>query len=271
MAAVPMPLSILVDLDGVLWRGDKPVAGAAAALARLAATGQRVAYFTNNSYPTVAGNVAKLEAMGVTAAPELILSSAQAAGTLATPGGRALVVGGPGIVEALEEMGLSVAACDGPGEVGGFDMVVVGIDPAFDYARLARAMAAVRAGARLVGTNSDATYPTPQGERPGGGAILAAVAVASGAAPVVAGKPNEPAAELVRRRLGRVDLVVGDRPATDGAFARRLGAAFGLVLSGVTPRDHGPLDPTPEREATDLTRLVDELIRDEFEPKRFRA
>ena len=264
MTTVPVPLSILVDLDGVLWRADVPISGAADALARLVAAGHRVAYFTNNSYSRVADNVAKLRGMGVATTAELVLSSAQAAATLGTPGERALVVGGPGIVESLEERGLVALACDGPGESAGFDLVVVGIDPAFDYRRLARAMAAVCGGARLVGTNSDATYPTPAGELPGGGSILAAVAVASRADPVVAGKPEEPAAELVRHRLGRVDLMIGDRLSTDGAFARRLDAAFGLVWSGVTPADHGPIDPAPDHEAADLARLVDDLLGGQF-------
>ena len=261
MAAVSGPLSFLVDLDGVLWRAEQPVEGAADALARLRRAGHRVACFTNNSFPTVAENQAKLEAMGVEVDAELVLSSAQAAATLGVAGERALVVGGPGIVEALEAAGLAAVTCGGPGPGDGFDLVVVGIDPAFDYPRLARAMAAVRNGARLIGTNSDATYPTPAGELPGGGSLLDAVAAASGARAVVAGKPEEAAATLVRRRLGRVDWMIGDRLSTDGAFARRLGAAFGLVLSGVTPADHEPLDPAPDREAGDLARLVDELLR----------
>jgi HAD superfamily hydrolase (TIGR01450 family) len=264
MATVAKRLSILVDLDGVLWRAEQAVPGAAAALARLRAAGHRVAYFTNNSHPTVASTVGKLGKMGVTTTPELVLSSAQAAATLGSAGDRALVVGGPGIAEALGGQGLDVVLCDGPGDGAGFDIVVVGIDPAFDYARLARAMAAVDRGARLIGTNADATYPTPAGELPGAGSILAAVAVASRAEPIVAGKPHAPAAELVRRRLGHVDLMIGDRLSTDGAFARRLGAGFGLVLSGVTAADHGPLEPAPDCEAPDLAVLVDDLIAQRF-------
>jgi len=266
--AVAGSLSILVDLDGVVWRAEEPIAGAAAALARLVGAGHRVAYFTNNSFPTVADNLAKLGEMGVTTTRERLLNSAQAAARLGAAGERALVVGGGGIVEALEERGLSAVTCDGPGASAGFDLVVVGIDPAFDYGRLARAMAAVGAGARLVGTNSDATYPTPSGEVPGGGSILAAVAAASRRAPVVAGKPNESAAELVRDRLGQVDLMIGDRLSTDGAFARRLGAGFGLVLSGVTPADHPPIDPAPALEAEDLAHLADELLDKRSEPRR---
>jgi ribonucleotide monophosphatase NagD (HAD superfamily) len=89
---------------------------------------------------------------------------------------------------------------------------------------------------------------------------LAAVAYASGAAPTVAGKPNDPIVALLRQRFGAIDLVVGDRPSTDGKLARRLGARFALVLSGVTDPNHGRLDPAPDTEAADLAALVtDEL------------
>ena len=146
--------------------------------------------------------------------------------------------------------------CDGRGDTEGFDAVVVGLDPQFDYARLTQAMGALVHGARLIGTNSDPTWPTPEGELPGGGALLAAVATAGSAKPVIAGKPNEPAAALVRERLGSVALVVGDRPSTDGAFARRIGAQFGLVLSGITQAGHGDLDPAPDLEAEDFAALA---------------
>ena len=86
-------------------------------------------------------------------------------------------------------------------ESGPVDVVVVGFHRTFDYDELTRRAAAVRAGARLIGTNGDATYPTPDGEIPGGGAILAAIAVAGGVDPVVAGKPHEPMAALVRAQV----------------------------------------------------------------------
>ena len=76
---------------------------------------------------------------------------------------------------------------DGPA-----DAVVVGWHRDFDFGRLTAAFDAVHGGARLIGTNDDATYPTPQGPLPGGGSILAAVAYASGAEPTVAGKPFRP-------------------------------------------------------------------------------
>jgi 4-nitrophenyl phosphatase len=121
----------------------------------------------------------------------------------------------------------------------------------------------VRRGARLIGTNDDATYPTPNGPIPGGGSILAAVATGAGVTPVVAGKPYEPMADLVRAELG-ADLdgavMVGDRPDTDGRFARTIGCRFGLVFSGVTRRSDLPVNPTPDLVAEDLAGLADLLL-----------
>src|SRR5690606_24643179 len=73
-----------------------------------------------------------------------------------------------------------------------YDALIVGLDPAFDYARLAAGMSAVAAGARLIATNADARYPTPAGFLPGAGSIVAALATATGVTPEVIGKP-EPA------------------------------------------------------------------------------
>ena len=103
-----------------------------------------------------------------------MLTSALAAAVLVQPGERVLVCGGPGVVEAVEARGCTVVT-DGPCEA-----VMVGFHRNFDYDGLRRAATAVHRGARLIGTNDDATYPTPDGPIPGGGAILAAVSVGSG-------------------------------------------------------------------------------------------
>lgn len=257
-------MAIAVDLDGVVWLGDTPIPGGAEAVRRLREAGERVVFLTNNSYPTLADHLAKLARMGIECGPEDVATSAQAAAGLLEPGTRALVVGGPGIAEALAARGVEPvdAGAAAPGELDvspAVAAVVVGFDRRFDFDRLARATRAVLGGARLVGTNDDATYPTAQGQLPGGGSLLAAVAYASGEQPLVAGKPNEPVARLLADRVGTVDLVVGDRPSTDGALARRVGARFGLVLTGVTPAGHGPVEPQADlEEATflDLARRV---------------
>lgn len=220
-----------LDLDGVVWLDEQPIPGSAAAVARLREAGEQVVFCTNLSSRPVAEMEAKLARHGIPAEGD-VLTSAMAAATLLEPGERVLVCAGPGVVEAVEARG-AVPVTSGPA-----DAVVVGLHLDFDYDGLARAAAAVRGGARLIGTNDDPTYPTSNGPIPGGGAILAAVATASETVPVVAGKPNEPMAALVRARLGEHGTMVGDRPDTDGRLARRLGYRFVLVLTGSTPADH---------------------------------
>jgi 4-nitrophenyl phosphatase len=146
---------------------------------------------------------------------------------------------------------------------GEADAVVVGFHKEFDYNRLNAAYQAVRAGARLIGTNDDVTYPTPDGPIPGGGSLLAAVAAASGVEAEVAGKPYQPMADTVLDRLGgSIDdgVVVGDRPDTDGLIAKRLKVPFALVFTGVTKEDDLPVDPEPVKTAPDLPTLVDQEL-----------
>ena len=250
-----------LDLDGVVWLADEPIAGAAAAVGRLRDAGHPVVFLTNNSAATVADYLTKLAAHDIPATTDDLVTSAQAAASMLGRGTSALVLGGPGVVEALEDAGVRVTTPDTAASATAdnttADAVVVGFHRDFDYERLTVAMRAIRAGARLIGTNDDATYPTPEGPIPGGGSILAAVAYASGATPTVAGKPNEPLAALVRRRVGTVATMVGDRPSTDGLFARRIGARFALVLSGVTTAAGLPVEPEPDVVAADLAALVD--------------
>lgn len=169
---------------------------------------------------------------------------------LVEAGERVLCCSGPGVVEEVTARGARVV------DEGPCDAVIVGFHTDFDYDRLRRASLAVRAGARLLASNDDATYPTPTGLWPGGGALLAAVETASGQRAAVAGKPHEPVAALVRERLGADGIVVGDRADTDGAFAVTLGYRFGLVLSGVTTEADLPVDPEPAVVAADLAELV---------------
>jgi HAD superfamily hydrolase (TIGR01450 family) len=239
-----------LDLDGVVWLAEQPIAGAAEAVARLRARGERVVFLTNNSAPTVEDYARKLAGMGMPTDADDVLTSAQAAARLLSPGDTALACAGPGVVEALEQRGVHVV------RDGDADAVVVGWHRDFDFARLTAATRAVRNGARLIGTNDDATYPTPDGLLPGGGALLAAVATASGAMPTVAGKPHEAMVALVAERVGRIEVVVGDRPATDGLFARQVGARFALVLSGVTSAADLPVVPEPDEVAPALGTLV---------------
>lgn len=245
-----MPYAL--DLDGVVWLADDPIPGATEAVARLRATGEPVVFVTNNSFQPLAAVEAKLARHGIPATGD-VLTSAMAAAHLVEPGERVLVCGGPGVVEAVEGRGASVV------RDGDADAVLVGFHRDFDYERLRIAARAVLRGARLLATNDDATYPTPEGPVPGGGAILASVVKATGVVPIVAGKPNATMADLVRARLGTGGVMVGDRPDTDGRFAQVLGFEFALVHSGVTTAVD-VVEPPPDLSAADLAALVDQLL-----------
>jgi HAD superfamily hydrolase (TIGR01450 family) len=244
----------ILDLDGVIWLAGEAIPGAADAVARLRAAGERVCFATNNSSQRLADQEAKLASFGIPAEGD-VLTSAMAAALLLQPGDTALVCGGPGVEEALERRGVRTI------REGDADAVVVGFHLDFDYARLRAAHASVAHGARLIGTNDDPTYPTPDGPIPGGGAILAAVATAAGVAPTVAGKPYAPMASLVHELAGDgPHVVVGDRPSTDGLFAVAIGAPFALVLSGVTTAADLPVDPEAASVSTNLAALVDQRL-----------
>ncbi len=245
--AESQPSPILCDLDGVVWLSHEPIAGSVEAIVRLRAVGHRILFVTNNSYAKVAQQEETLASLGILAVGD-VLTSSGAAATLLKRGQRVLVAGGPGVVEAVEQVGAIVAGRTDDGSSretqresdADIDAVVVGFHRTFDFESMRRASAAVRAGAILIGTNDDATYPTSTGVIPGGGSILAAIATASDVTPIVAGKPFAPMGDLVRRTLGITDLsscwMVGDRYSTDGAFAKTIGAKFALVTSGIIDR-----------------------------------
>lgn len=250
----------VLDLDGVVWRGDVLVPGAAAAVDALLAAGHRVVACTNHAHSPGSKRDA-LDRLGV--APFPVVTAAEAAASRCVPGERVLVLGDPTLVEVLTRADLEVLDVhdlpDGAA-TGEVDVVVVGATSRWDRSRVGMVADAVRGGARFLATNDDPTYPTagPHGPRllPGNGALVAAVSVASGAAPEVAGKPYPATAELIEARHGVVDVVVGDRPDTDGGLAVALGADFGLVLSGVTTAADLPVDPAPRWVAADLASLV---------------
>jgi 4-nitrophenyl phosphatase len=239
----------------VVWLSGVPIDGAGEAVRRLHEAGARVVFASNNSAPTTAELLARLTRAGIEADVADLVTSAQAAVSLVPAGQPVFIVGGAGLREALDEAGLEVV--EDPSKAG---VVVVGWTREFTFDRLTMAARAVWNGARLIGTNEDPSHPTPDGLLPGTGAILAAVATASGAVPVIAGKPHRPLAELVQRRAPDVSVVVGDRGDTDGALARHLGVPFALVLSGVTAPGEDPGEPRPDAVGANLIEVVKEAL-----------
>jgi 4-nitrophenyl phosphatase len=254
-------VTIVCDLDGVIWLGDRPIPGSADAVAALRAAGHRFLFVTNNSFSTARDVEAKLASFGIPAGGDVV-TSGRAAATLVAPGERVMLCAGPGAAEELAAAGAVLVDGSAPDGDQRVDSVVVGFHRSFDYEEMRRASTAVRGGARLLATNDDATYPTPDGPIPGGGAILAGIATAAGRQPIVAGKPYEPMAALVRSLVPEAiaDVVmVGDRLDTDGRFATTIGCRFALVLTGVTTAAEVPTDPRPAFVAADLAALVDLL------------
>ena len=248
----------LFDLDGVLYRGDRAVPLAAEAVARLRSAGGRVVFMTNNSSRTPERVAQTLAGLGIGASPSEIVSSALATADLLASrgGGSAFVVGEEGIRTALSDAGVTVV----DGQPERVDHVVVGWDRSADYAKLRTASLLVQRGAALVATNSDPSYPVPDGLWPGAGALLAVIVTTTGAVPEIVGKPHAPLFEAALRRAGDGrPLVVGDRLDTDIAGAAALGWDSLLVLTGVTGEaDLAGTDVRPTYVAPDLSALFEE-------------
>jgi glycerol-1-phosphatase len=227
----------LLDLDGVVYRGPDPVAGAPAALIDARAAGMRLAFVTNNASRTPEQIVAQLAELGVSAQPDEVVTSAQAAATLVAervgPGGTVFIVGGDGLRAAIAAAGLVAAAAYDT--VPPPQVVVQGFSPDLRYEDLAQAALAVGRGAIWVATNTDVTIPTARGIQPGNGTLVAAVAAATGRRPVVAGKPERALVDEAVARSGATrPLMVGDRLDTDIEGAVRAGMDSLLVLTGIT-------------------------------------
>ena len=273
-----MSLLLLVDLDGVVYRGSAPVPGVAAVLADRAALGDDVVYVTNNSMHYRADYVTRLSAMGAPITADTVVSSARATALHLvhheTGIRRVLVLGANGLERELHDVGLEVVTAgyaatrmhqegiDGWAAAGAPDAVVTGLDPNLTYLRLAAAADCVRAGARSIATNRDPTYPTERGLRPGAGSIAAALEASTGVVPYVIGKPSphllELAAEAVGRPVGEA-VMIGDGIHSDLAAARAVGARCVFMLTGVTTPEQLaalPAGEAPTAVATDAAALA---------------
>jgi glycerol-1-phosphatase len=225
----------LLDLDGVVYLGQIAVTGAAQALVSARERGMRLAFVTNNAARTPEEIAAQLRGLGVPADSREVITSSQAAAHYLAErlpaGARVLVVGTEGLIEALRERNLVpvFSADDGPAAV------VQGYSPDTNWRMLAEGAIAIQRGVLWVATNVDATLPSARGPLPGNGSLVAALRHATGATPVVTGKP-EPTMhrETVERSGAQHPIVVGDRLDTDVEGARAVGCPSLLVLTGVT-------------------------------------
>lgn len=240
--------TIVFDLDGVVYVDSYAVPGAGDALQAISQAGWHIVFATNNSTRTAATVREHIEhRTGFSSPTASVVTSAMAAASWARSRyERVFVVGEPGLVETLESSGLKIV------QDATADCVIVGLDRNLSYGKIDIASRLIRDGAAFIATNTDATFPTQTGPAPGAGSIVASVTTASGVEPLACGKPHVPMLSLVREMVrGDSVWVVGDRPETDLAMARRAGWNAVLVMTGVTTpsteitSDHAPHHTLP--------------------------
>lgn len=226
--------NLIIDVDGVLYRGRRPLPGAKEFLHHLEERETAYILVTNNSTRTPEEYVAVLKEMGIEVVPERILTSALATadylGNLLPKGARLYLIGEGGVYSALAAQGFEFGERD-------VEAVVVGMDRQLTYEKLKTATIAIRQGARFVGTNPDKSFPAEEAIVPGAGAILAAIEAATDVKPTVIGKPEPILFQLALQRMGGTEketAVIGDRLETDILGGEKCGLTTVLVLTGIS-------------------------------------
>ena len=252
--------AILMDMDGVLWRDTEAIGSLPAILAAISAKGLKAAFVTNNATRTIEQYQEKFRGFGVEVQAEQIQTSAMAAAHVLSQqfqcGGQVYVIGETGLIDALKKHDFRVAERD-------CLAVVVGLDRQLTYEKLRIATRLIRGGATFIGTNPDKTLPSPTGEVPGAGTILAALEASTGVSPTVIGKPGTALLEAAMEQLGvkpEETLMVGDRIDTDVAAGQKAGCQTALVLTGITSEQAAHAwKPAPNYIEKDLESLVSKL------------
>jgi len=226
--------ALVIDMDGVLWRGQSPFPGLADFFDLLRRRSIPFRLATNNASKTASQYVDKLASMGVPVTPDEILTSAIATAqhiAAIAPGSSVYVVGGDGLRQAVLDHSLHLS--DGHYA----DFVAVGWDPGLNFSQLSEATLLIRAGAKFIGCNPDLTFPGERGLLPGNGATLAYLQASTDVAPFTVGKPERTMFDTV---LAAMDAnpahtaMLGDRLETDILGAKNAGLRTILVLTGAT-------------------------------------
>jgi 4-nitrophenyl phosphatase len=250
----------IIDMDGVLWEGDRPLPGLIEFFQTLRARECRFILATNNASRTPQQYMDKLARMGVTVTRDEILNSAQAAALYlrecAPNGARVFAIGEDGVRQALTEQGFTL--CELYDLTA--DYVVCGMDRGLSWDKLATATLNIRRGAVFIGTNPDATLPTERGITHGNGAIIAALQAATDVAPIIMGKPEPLMYQQALTRLNAdpaTTAAIGDRLETDILGAVRAGIHSVFVLTGISTREQlATIDYAPTWVMDDLTAVT---------------
>jgi 4-nitrophenyl phosphatase len=253
--------SLILDMDGVLWKGDSPIGDLPRLFQRIHDRGMKVMFATNNGTRTPGQYSERLKGFGVLVDPSQVVTSALGAAYLLCQkfpqGAKVFAIGGEGVMAALRENGFELLSSQ---NAEAAQAVVMGIDVQINFEKMREAALLVRRGVPFYGTNPDKTFPTPRGEIPGAGAWISVITTATNVEPIFAGKPSPYLIDLARQRLGTEKaetLVVGDRLETDIAGGQAAGCPTALVLSGVSTEEQAHTwTPKVDLIAKDLAELV---------------
>ena len=251
----------LLDMDGTIYLGDRLFGCTRPFLSAVRSLGKRHLFLTNNSSKDRTAYVEKLARLGIEAAPDEVFTSGEATTRLLrerTPGASVAVFGMPTLEREFREAGFRLVERDP-------DLVVLGFDQAFDYAKMTRLCDLVREGRPYVATHPDFNCPVDGGFIPDIGAVIAYVKASTGREPdEIVGKPHAGIVDAIVAKYGvpRERLcMVGDRLYTDIALGAEAGIATALVLSGETSAADAAASPfRPTWTFDDLSGLRDALL-----------
>lgn len=257
----PAIRALILDMDGVIWRDNQAIGDLPWIFTTIRQLNWQVSLATNNATRSIDQYLEKLHRFGVDLAPDQIITSAEATARYLhkrhPEGGNVYIVGESGLVNALAEKGFTKSEKD-------VVAVVASFDRQFNYDKLRQAALLIRAGAPLIATNADLTFPMPEGLIPGAGAILASIVAGAQTQPTIIGKPETEMYYLAIERMqvpNEATLVVGDRLETDIAGAQKIGCQTALVFSGVTSLQGAEKwQPPPNWVTEDLTALLKKFL-----------
>lgn len=273
---LPAYTTYLIDLDGVVYRGEVLLPGAKEFIVWLDTTHKKYLFLTNNSFASEVQVIAKLARLGITTDASHVLGAAQAAvKNIARrfPNATVYVVGEQPLLEIVRAHNLRVFEQEQqPAKVPAdphaptshlAEAVLVGLDRTFDYKKLTGAVTAVRGGATLIAINRDPLLPIEGDVIPGCGAMVAAIEAASSTKAEVIGKPEPTLLQEAMYTLGSQPdetIMIGDGLDTDIAGGLAAKTHTLLVLSGKDSRKQVESTPfKPEYIYENLAAVVKDL------------
>ncbi len=240
----PQLKGIIVDMDGVLWNDSEPIGDLPRIFASLETQGLQWICATNNATKTPQEFENKLRSFGVKVPAGNVLNTAELAASYLSENypehTTVYVVGTRSLKKLISQRGFRVLPVDKEDSLSptpDIEVVVTALQWDFTYREMRDASVAIRNGADFIGTNSDSTFPTPQGLFPGAGALLASIQAASGEKPLILGKPQPFLYQEALKRMGlkpHQAMGIGDRLSTDIAGAQAAGCLSGFVGTGVS-------------------------------------